>query len=287
MQSSQTALLIKEIESAISKHGIMFRVFFREKTHASLHAKISKAPTKYDGSKKIQDIVGVRIALYFLDDVQVARNILENKFVYLPEHSQIDQLEHESFKANRCNLIFKLPKNFDINSLVGSEYQHLVDDTFEVQLRTILSEGWHEIDHDLRYKCEDDWAELNTENRALNGVYATLETSEWTMLKLFEDIAYKHYKNQNWRAMLQNKFRLRFTSSPKDNEALELLSNIPNLAKSIYRYDRSKLFACVSSRLPLPMTLSNIVYIINLDDIQDPDVLGMTPEAIVRWWKLK
>ncbi|MBK7959276.1 MAG: hypothetical protein IPK03_14995 [Bacteroidetes bacterium] len=28
----------------------------------------------------------------------------------------------------------------------------LVDSTFEVQLRTILSEGWHEIDHDLRYK---------------------------------------------------------------------------------------------------------------------------------------
>lgn len=287
MQSSQTALLIKEIESAISKHGIMFRVFFREKTHASLHAKISKNPNKYNESKKIQDVVGVRIALYFLDDVQVTRDILEKKFTYLPEHSQIDQLEHESFKANRCNLMFKLPKSFDVTSLVGQEYQHLVDDTFEVQLRTILSEGWHEIDHDLRYKCEEDWAELNTENRALNGVYATLETSEWTMLKLFEDIAYKHYKTQNWRAMLQNKFRLRLTSSPKDQEALELLNTIPDLAKSIYRYKRERLFSCVSSRLPLPMTLSNIIYIINLDSIRNSDVVGVTPEGIVRWWDLK
>lgn len=287
MQSSQTALLIKEIESAISKHGIMFRIFYREKTHISLHAKISKDPTKYNDSKKIQDIVGVRIALYFLDDIQVTRDILEKKFSFLPEHSQIDQLKHESFKANRCNLIFKLPKDFDINHLVSSNHRDLIDNTFEVQLRTILSEGWHEIDHDLRYKCEEDWAELNTENRALNGVYATLETSEWTMLKLFEDIAYKHYKNQNWRAMLQNKFRLRLITSPKDNETLELLNTVPELAKKIYRYNRNRLFSCLSSRPPLPITLSNIVYIINLDHIQNPDVQGVTPETLVRWWGVK
>jgi ppGpp synthetase/RelA/SpoT-type nucleotidyltranferase len=287
MQSSQTALLVQEIESAISKHGLMFRIFFREKTHASLRAKILKDPAKYSGSKKIQDVVGIRIALYFLDDVKVASNILESKFIYLAEDSQIDELEHESFKANRCNLMFKLPEAFDLSSLVGEEYQHLVDNTFEVQFRTILSEGWHEIDHDLRYKCKEDWAELNTENRALNGVYATLETSEWTMLKLFEDIAYKHYKNKNWRAMLQNKFRLRLVPSPKDDEVLDLLSSVPDLAKCIYRYDRSRLFACISSRFPLPMTLSTIVYIINLDEIRDPDVLGITPDAIVRWWSLK
>ncbi|BBP78095.1 hypothetical protein PHLH7_41990 [Pseudomonas sp. Ost2] len=287
MQSSQTALLIKEIESAISKHGIMFRIFFREKTQTSLLAKLAKNPDKYNDSKKIQDILGVRIALYFLDDVQVARSILEKKFIYLPEDSQIDQLEHENFKANRCNLIFKLPKIFNIKTLVGDEHQHLIDDTFEVQLRTILSEGWHEIDHDLRYKCEDDWAELNTENRALNGVYATLETSEWTMLKLFEEIAYKHYKNQNWRAMLQNKFRLRLVASPRDTETLELLNTIPELAKHIYRYDRNRLFSCISSRLPLPMTLSNIVYIINLDCIRDSDIMGITPSAMIRWWDLK
>lgn len=287
MQSSQTALLIQDIESAISKHGIMFRVFFREKTQASIQAKISKDPTKYNEAKKIQDIVGVRIALYFLDDVKVAREILENKFTFLPEHSQIDTLESESFKANRCNLMFRLPKNFDVKSLVGIEHQDVVDNTFEVQLRTILSEGWHEIDHDLRYKCKEDWAELNTENRALNGVFATLETSEWTLLKLFEDISYTHYKNKNWRAMLQNKFRLRVKESSKDSEALGLLDAIPDLAKSIYRYDRSKLFSCISSRLPMPMTLSNIIYIINLDDIQNRDVIGVTPEAIVRWWNLK
>jgi len=287
MQSSQTALLVREIESSIAKHGIMFRVFFREKTQASIQAKVSKNPNKYDDSKKIQDIIGVRIALYFLDDVKVAQEILENKFTFIPEDSQIDMLEHESFKANRCNLMFRLPSNFDVTSIVGSDHIGLVDNTFEVQLRTILSEGWHEIDHDLRYKCKDDWAELNTENRALNGVYATLETSEWTLLKLFEDISHTHYKNKNWRAMLQNKFRLRMKESIKDSEALSLLSKVPDLAKSIYRYDRSKLFACISSRLPLPITLSNIIYIINLDEVKNAEVIKNTPEAIVRWWNLK
>lgn len=287
MQSSQIALLVQDIETAISKHGIMFRVFFREKTQSSIQAKISKDPSKYNETKKIQDVVGVRIALYFLDDVKVTRDILENKFTFLPEHSQIDALESESFKANRCNLMFRLPNSFDVKSIVGDEHQDLVDNTFEVQLRTILSEGWHEIDHDLRYKCKEDWLELNTENRALNGVYATLETSEWTLLKLFEDIAYTHYKNKNWRAMLQNKFRLRFKESIKDYEALNLLDQIPEFAKSIFRYDRNKLFSCISSRLPLPMTVSNVIYIINLDEVKNRDVTGVTPDAIVRWWNLK
>jgi ppGpp synthetase/RelA/SpoT-type nucleotidyltranferase len=36
----------------------------------------------------------------------------------------------------------------------------LVDNTFEIQFRTTLSEGWHEVDHLMRYKCKPDWEPL-------------------------------------------------------------------------------------------------------------------------------
>lgn len=73
-------------------------------------------------------------------------------------------------------------------------YEDLIDNTYEVQIRTILSEGWHEVEHDLRYKCKEEWNEFKEESRLLNGIYATLESSEWSMLTLFDRLSYSQYK---------------------------------------------------------------------------------------------
>ena len=75
-------------------------------------------------------------------------------------------------------------------------YEDLIDNTYEVQIRTILSEGWHEVEHDLRYKCKEEWNEFKEESRLLNGIYATLESSEWSMLTLFDRLSYSQYKNK-------------------------------------------------------------------------------------------
>ncbi|WP_202796549.1 hypothetical protein, partial [Thermophagus xiamenensis] len=64
----------------------------------------------------------------------------------------------------------------------------MIDNTFEVQLRTILSEGWHEVDHSLRYKCKDDWKDYPDQERLLNGIYAALETNDSTLKSLFREI---------------------------------------------------------------------------------------------------
>lgn len=284
IQSSQTAILVNEVEKAIAKHGIMFRLFFREKTADSLEAKINKTPGKYGDNKKVQDIVGIRIALYFIDDVLATQEILESAFEHLGEFSQIDTPKNESFKAIRRNLIFKLPDFFSVEALVGVEHQNLVDNTFEVQLRTILSEGWHEVDHDLRYKCESDWLGLDAENRALNGVYATLETSEWTLLKLFEDLSYTHYKSTNIRAMLQNKFRLRLKRSAKDDAVIEVLTRRPELAKAVFRYERSRFFNCVAARPGIPVSIAFLVFVVNFDELKDPELFDTMPEYLHRWW---
>ena len=98
-----------------------------------------------------------------------------------------------NFEALRKNMVCRMPPaqvivfNDFINSLnEGSEYR-LVDSTFEIQFRTTLSEGWHEVDHVLRYKCKDDWVGSEMESRMLNGIYATLETSDRALKALFDD----------------------------------------------------------------------------------------------------
>ena len=276
--------IAEQVESLLAESGIMFRIFCRAKTAASLNAKLNKDPGKYVGDKKIQDIIGIRIALYFIDDISVAKNLICNKFVYLPEHSTIDTPKDSSFSATRYNLMFSLPDDHKISDGLEDPYKSCVDDTFELQLRTILSEGWHEIDHDLRYKCESDWIGLPSESRILNGVYATLETSEWTLLKLFEDISYKHYKSRSWSAMLQNKFRIRLRESLISKEILEILDADQTLCKAIYRYDRDKLFKCLSERPSFPLTADNIIHIMNQDSFKDVSLTALTPQYFKNWW---
>lgn len=285
MEGSQTFELVRSVERCISNLGIMHRIFSREKAQSSLEKKILNNPGKYGEEKKIQDIIGIRVALYFLDDIAIVREALAKRFIYVESDSQIDEPGSEVFKAVRCNLIFKLPDSFDFTNSVEPKFLPIIDNTFEVQIRTILSEGWHEIDHDLRYKCKDDWHGLDRENRAFNGVYATLETSEWTLLKLFEELAYTHYKEANLKAMLNNKFRLRLKTSPLDESVLAYVSSNRELIKRIYRFSRSRILQCIAARQhTMPLSIASLIFLINLDSLNDSAIQEMTPTSFERWW---
>ena len=184
--------IVEEITKALNKLGIMFRIFSRIKDNSSLEKKI-KSDNKYiDGSSKIQDLLGIRIVLYFPDDIQLSHKIISNLYEENSKDSSIDELKSNIFKPIRYNIIYKMPKG---SHTISHKHANLIDLTFEVQIRTVLSEGWHEVEHDLRYKFKDDWINYSEEDRKLNGVYASLETSEWTMLQIFQSISYKDRKS--------------------------------------------------------------------------------------------
>ncbi|EEV0560614.1 RelA/SpoT protein, partial [Escherichia coli] len=67
-----------DIENLISEKlnslGIMFRLFSRNKDAQSLERKLENP--KYGVTHKVQDALGVRIALYFNDDVELVHSIL-------------------------------------------------------------------------------------------------------------------------------------------------------------------------------------------------------------------
>lgn len=275
---------VRRVEQALLDSGVIFRIFSRCKSEQSIVNKISRSPDKYGENKKIQDIIGIRVALYFLDDIEIAKSILCQKFEHLEKHSTIDKPDSDEFKATRYNLIFKLPESFKITSLLENPISELVDDTCEIQIRTILSEGWHEVEHDLRYKAKKDWKELSRESRALNGVYATIETCEWTLLKIFEDISYKHYKNSYWEAMIQNKFRLRFSSTTIPENLKEILDNHPEISKSIFRASRMKLIEAINQRSSIPITTENIIYVANRLTENSIEIINLEPKLFAPWW---
>ncbi len=276
------------IEDELRKLGLQCRVFSRTKDLKSIQEKIQRK--KEDGKiytesgPYMQDLIGVRIVTYFIDDIQIVIEIIKNKFKPIDE--TVDQLDTITFKPKRTNIICELhEERKDIfqeaqNASSHAEYR-LFQPTVEFQLRTILSEGWHEIDHNLRYKCKVDWIDNKEEERMLNGIYATLETNDVVMKKLFNDLTYQQYKKKNWEAFIRNKFRLQFQSKTLKNEIMEIFDNDDSLPKSILKADRIDIILNIFKQEYIPpINLNNLVYLYNMLYTKNESLLEITPEPI-------
>lgn len=278
MNPHKLAIDIKEkIEESLYTIGIMYRIFSREKSEKSLQKKIN-SDKNYGTTKKIQDFIGIRIITYFPDDIITVHEIVSSIFTELHKDNSIDEFNKTEFRPYRYNIIYQSPHSIDKPKDIADK----IDDTFEIQIRTVLSEGWHEVEHDLRYKRKSDWESLDNHSRKLNGVYATLETSEWTMLKIFEDLSYSHYKGCNWDAMLRHKFRLKIDESDLCAEIKQAFDDDNALAKKFFRIDRRNLINRLrDSKFFLPLTLNNIIYFYNIIDIKDESIMSLTPQIFI------
>lgn len=274
------AELVSEISSSLDSVGLMYRIFSRSKTKASLKRKI-ESNSDYGKNKKLQDLVGIRVVLYFNDDISSVRSIVSSLYSEKSNDVSIDQVGNEEFRAVRYNIVYSLSDELSRILNLGDS-SDVIDATFELQIRTIFSEGWHEIEHDLRYKCKDDWVGFDGESRLLNGVYASLESSEWTMIKIFDELAYQHYKAQQWSSMMRQKLRLRFIDDRLVGELKSILDNDNALAKKFFRVDREFLVSEMSKRgFYYPLTLSNIIYFINILAVKDSRIFDLTPDMML------
>lgn len=271
----------KEVENHMDKCGIMCRVFGRGKSRTSLEKKIKSNPNKYTlEGKKIQDAIGIRVVLYFFEDIENVRKILESKYNFRENDSAIDKPNGAEFTVTRYNLIFDC-NDYHCSAIKNIRRNTPIDCTFEVQIRSVLSEGWHEVEHDMRYKQKEYWENSQDLHRSLNGIAATLETSEWGMKKIFDDLAYRHYKEKNWKAMLWFKLRLRLNDEFNE-EIKRIFDTKPELSKKFLRLERSKIIdAYCRSSLMMPVNISNSVYIWNLLNVKDQEILDITPKLIV------
>lgn len=232
---------IKELlDSNLRKCGIFSRTFSRRKSAASLERKFVKP--EYKAGKKVQDIIGVRITLYFEDDIEICKKLLREWFRPVDNWEEYDNSIAE-FRASKINGIFEL--NGDWIRRIGAETWSLpIDQTFEIQLRTIFFEGWHEVEHDMRYKNKDIWNNYPVFSRKLNSVVATLELCDSSMVSICEDFAHRLYLDKEWDAMIRMHYRLRLTDDSINPELKEILdANNKTLGKRLYRCRRETLIS--------------------------------------------
>jgi putative GTP pyrophosphokinase len=275
--------ITKSVEDPLLKSGCFYRIFFRSKQSASALKKLEtlneNGSLKYDGkSKFLRDIIGIRINLYFVDDLELMTVYFKKLFKDLYVEETIDANKTTEFKPARVNLIFKIPENLRL------EFQEVIKDnridpTFELQLRTVFSEGWHEVEHDLRYKCPSDWDEYQDLSRNFNGILAALQTHEWSMIQMFERLSFLHYKSKSISAMVRTKLRIRFTDLSISANLAEKISE--TILREFYKIDRSRIInIIVNNEIFFPLSVDNVIYLINYFMIKDSEILKNTPELL-------
>ena len=268
-----------ELGSRIERSGIMYRLFGRAKTVASIQHKIGLKGESYrSGKQKINDIIGLRIVVYFPDDVDVLAMYFDDKSV-VKRH--IDNLDVDTFRPQCLNITKPLPDYLvdDFRASLPSDYEQFIDSTYEIQIRTVFSEGWHEVEHDLRYKCKEDWEEYENCSRTLNGILATLETSEWALSSLFQQMAQANMAHGNLRAMLRNKMRIRLKSNDFSPAINDYLVDNPETVEALLNSDRLVvLFTLLAHNEKLPLTYDNLLFLINRIDINDEKLIAMESE---------
>jgi hypothetical protein len=156
-----------------------------------------------------------------------------------------------------------------------------LDNTFEVQIRTVLSEGWHEVEHDLRYKARDTWDSHKDLSRALNGILATIETCDWGVLRLLDELTLRYYESEQWAAMLRTRLRLRLVNTELRQEICDLFGTSRALRRDFFRFPRAELLsALLESGLRIPLSLDNLCFIINRLTLSSQALRNIEPRTL-------
>lgn len=269
----------QDLTQSLECSGMMYRLFYRVKTLRSVHHKMEMKGDAYRrGEQKMQDIIGFRVVVYFSDDVEVLSFFLGTRGTV---RASVDEPDSSTFCPQRLNLTRSIPPEYvdDFRKSLPQEYLDYIDSTYEVQIRTVFSEGWHEVEHDLRYKCKSDWVGCEQYGRTLNGVIATLETAEWSMKSLFHEMSHRNFLAGNYRAMLRNKMRIRLKDEGFSTPVQSFLDEHREVAKGLLKTDRFVfVLSMLTHKQPVDLTFDNVLFLVNRLDIHDEDLKALEGE---------
>lgn len=256
----------KSIVDIFKNSGIYYRIFYRVKTAKSLAEKFNRGGYGFqEGEKHVQDVIGLRIVLYYGDDLSIGQKIMKDTFLMIGTWEKTETKE-DQFAASKINGVFWIPEEFMINYKIPEE-ELPIDSVFELQFRTMFFEGWHEIEHDMRYKthfADDAFWKGNPElSRMLNCIVANLELCDWSMIHLFDQLAEYHYKEKNWEMMLKSKFRLRISDQHLAEDFIDYFNKVPEAAEQIYHCTRSQLIQSLMGIVHGEITYNLIIRILN------------------------
>lgn len=268
--------LLNTLVTKLNNAGIYFNSTSRIKSESSLLHKLETGKySMQEGGRKIQDIIGIRINLFYLEDMDICEKILEETF--LLDNWSKTKNEENKFEAQKCNGVFRIPSKY-LRNIPASVWNKPFDQTFEVQLRTVLFEGWHEIEHEMRYKYKlgsdsketDLWTGHEDLSRVMNSIIANLELCDWSIMQIFNSIHDSQYKEKNWENAIRSKYRLRITQDPLKPELREYLDNNPDIVAQFHTVSKRKLVEILlNKKYHKELTPDRVIYLINKEIVHN------------------
>lgn len=268
--------LLDTLVTKLNNAGIYFNSTSRIKSESSLLHKLETGKySMQEGGRKIQDIIGIRINLFYLEDMDICEKILEETF--LLDNWSKTKNEENKFEAQKCNGVFRIPSKY-LRNIPASVWNKPFDQTFEVQLRTVLFEGWHEIEHEMRYKYKlgsdsketDLWTGHEDLSRVMNSIIANLELCDWSIMQIFNSIHDSQYKEKNWENAIRSKYRLRITQDPLKPELREYLDNNPDIVAQFHTVSKRELVEILlNKKYHKELTPDRVIYLINKEIVHN------------------
>lgn len=268
--------LLNTLVTKLNNAGIYFNSTSRIKSESSLLHKLETGKySMQEGGRKIQDIIGIRINLFYLEDMDICEKILEETF--LLDNWSKTKNEENKFEAQKCNGVFRIPSKY-LRNIPASVWNKPFDQTFEVQLRTVLFEGWHEIEHEMRYKYKlgsdsketDLWTGHEDLSRVMNSIIANLELCDWSIMQIFNSIHDSQYKEKNWENAIRSKYRLRITQDPLKPELREYLDNNPDIVAQFHTVSKRELVEILlNKKYHKELTPDRVIYMINKEIVHN------------------
>ena len=268
--------LLNTLVTKLNNAGIYFNSTSRIKSESSLLHKLETGKySMQEGGRKIQDIIGIRINLFYLEDMDICEKILEETF--LLDNWSKTKNEENKFEAQKCNGVFRIPSKY-LRNIPASVWNKPFDQTFEVQLRTVLFEGWHEIEHEMRYKYKlgsdsketDLWTGHEDLSRVMNSIIANLELCDWSIMQIFNSIHDSQYKEKNWENAIRSKYRLRITQDPLKPELREYLDNNPDIVAQFHTVSKRELVdILLNKKYHKELTPERVSYLINKEIVHN------------------
>ena len=268
--------LLNTLVTKLNNAGIYFNSTSRIKSESSLLHKLETGKySMQEGGRKIQYIIGIRINLFYLEDMDICEKILEETF--LLDNWSKTKNEENKFEAQKCNGVFRIPSKY-LRNIPASVWNKPFDQTFEVQLRTVLFEGWHEIEHEMRYKYKlgsdsketDLWTGHEDLSRVMNSIIANLELCDWSIMQIFNSIHDSQYKEKNWENAIRSKYRLRITQDPLKPELREYLDNNPDIVAQFHTVSKRELVEILlNKKYHKELTPDRVIYLINKEIVHN------------------
>lgn len=137
------------IEEKIDCHLIESRT----KEIDSFENKIKRNPNKYNNPlKEITDLSGIRIILYYQDEVENVDRILRENFS-IDDKNTVDK--KKILKDNEFGyLSYHYVCTVNDKRLKLPEWKSFSEMIFEIQVRTVLQHAWASISHEIDYKSK-------------------------------------------------------------------------------------------------------------------------------------